>query len=165
MLNQSALTISIDLKLINSNKKLILIQIQLFLLYILNPQIFINIVSLVDSDCTAVAFADEVSIINIYNITIKKLLALRLLYLVDGVPALFITDYFTIWMFISAHTETMLFFMIKLLLINLIILSISWLQRYKSCLYFKELRVYFNSDYCTEHCFLQEIANYNRYTL
>jgi hypothetical protein len=77
----------------------------------------------VDSGCTAVAFANEASIINTYNIMIKKLLVLRLLCLADSVLALFITDYFTTWMSISAHTETMLFFMTKLSPANLIILG------------------------------------------
>jgi hypothetical protein len=123
LLDQSALIIGVDLRSANSNKKSILVQTQLSLLYILSPQIFIDTVSLVDSSCTAVVFTDKASIINRYNITIRKLLALRLLYLADDVPVLFITDYFTVWMSISAHTETIFFFMIKLSPANLIIFS------------------------------------------
>jgi hypothetical protein len=59
----------------------------------------------------------------------------------------------------------MLFFVTKLSPANPIILGMPWLQRHEPCLCFKELRVHFNSDYCTEHCFLQGIANYNRYAL
>ena len=48
-----------------------------------------------DSSSTAIVFANEESIVRKYNVTTKKLLALRPLYLIDSIPTLFITNYFT----------------------------------------------------------------------
>jgi hypothetical protein len=41
------------------------------------------------------AFINIESIIRKYNIITKKLLVPRLLHLIDGIPTLLITDYFT----------------------------------------------------------------------
>jgi len=164
LLDQSELTISADLGSANSDKKSILIQTQLSSLRTPNPWVFVDTVSLVDTGCTAVAFADEASIVSRYNVTTKKLLVPRPLRLADGVPASsLITDYFITRMSIGAHTEVMLFFVTKLSPANPIILGIPWLQRHEPRLDFRELGVHFDSDYCTEHCLPQGIADYDRY--
>jgi uncharacterized Fe-S cluster-containing MiaB family protein len=49
----------------------------------------------VDFNSTAMVFVNKESIIKKYNITIKKLLVFKPLYLVNGILTLFITDYFT----------------------------------------------------------------------
>ena len=41
------------------------------------------------------AFADKEFIIKKYNITTKKLLVFKLLYLIESIPTSLITDYFT----------------------------------------------------------------------
>jgi hypothetical protein len=164
LLDQSALTISANLRSANSDKKSILLQTQLSSLRTPNPWVFIDTVSLVDTGCTAVAFADKASIVSRCNVTTKKLLVPRPLRLADGVPASSrITDYFTARMSIGAHTEVMLFFVTKLSPANPIILGIPWLQRHEPRLNFRELGVRFDSNYCTEHCLPQGIADYDRY--
>ena len=70
------------------------------------------------------AFADVESIIRKYNVITKKLLAPRLLRLVDGIPTSLITDYFTARMLISIYTKAILFLITKLLPSTLIILGI-----------------------------------------
>ena len=114
LLDQSALIISANLRSANSDKKSILLQTQLSSLRTPSPWVFIDTVSLVDTGCTAVAFADKASIVSRCNVTTKKLLVPRPLRLADGVPASLITDYFTARMSIGAHTEIMLFFVTKL---------------------------------------------------
>ena len=163
LLDQSALTISANLRSANSDNKSILVQTQLSSLRTPSPLVFVDTVSLVDTGCTAVAFADEASIISRYNVTTKKLLVPRPLRLADGVPVSLITDYFTARMSIGAHTEAMLFFVTKLSPVNPIILGIPWLQKHEPHLDFRELGVHFDSDYCTEHCLPQGIADYDKY--
>jgi hypothetical protein len=43
----------------------------------------------------AMAFTNKESIIRKYNVIIKKLLALRPLRLINSIPTLLVTDYFT----------------------------------------------------------------------
>jgi hypothetical protein len=69
------------------------------------------------------AFINVESIIRKYNIITKKLLAPRLLRLVDSILTLLITDYFTTQMLIGLYTEAILFFITKLLPTTLIILG------------------------------------------
>jgi hypothetical protein len=77
----------------------------------------------VDSSSIAIAFTDEESIIKKYNIIIKKLLALRPLYLIDGISTLLVTDYFTAQISIGPYTEAILFLITKLSPTTPIILS------------------------------------------
>ena len=166
LLDQSVLTISklpLDLRSTNGDKKSILIQTQLSSLRTPRPQVFVDTVSLVDSGCTAAAFADEDSIVRKYNVTTKKLLAPRPLRLADGIPTSLVTDYFTARMSIGAHSEAMLFLVTKLSPANPIILGMPWLQKHEPRPYFRELRIHFDSDYCTRHCFPRGIAAYDRY--
>jgi hypothetical protein len=69
------------------------------------------------------AFINIESIIRKYNIITKKLLVPRLLRLIDSIPTLLITDYFTTQMLISLYTKAILFFVTKLLPTTLIILG------------------------------------------
>jgi hypothetical protein len=161
LLDQSVLCMGklpLDLRSANSDKKSILIQTQLSSLRNPQPQVFIDTVSLVDSGSTAIAFANEVSIVNRYNVTTKKLLAPRPLRLADGIPTSLVTDYFTARMSIGAHTEAMLFFVTKLSPVTPIILGTPWLQKHEPRPSFRELRICFDSDYCTKHCLPWRIA-------
>jgi RNase H-like domain found in reverse transcriptase/Reverse transcriptase (RNA-dependent DNA polymerase)/Integrase zinc binding domain/Chromo (CHRromatin Organisation MOdifier) domain len=166
LLDQSVLCMGklpLDLRSANSDKKSILIQTQLSSLRNPQPHVFIDTVSLVDSGSTAMAFADEVSIVNRYNVTTKKLLAPRPLRLADGIPTSLVTDYFTARMSIGAHTEAMLFFVTKLSPVTPIILGMPWLQKHEPRPSFRELRICFDSDYCTKHCLPWRIAAHDRY--
>jgi len=78
----------------------------------------------VDSSSTIIAFTNAESIIRKYNVITKKLLVPRPLRFINSIPTLLITDYFTTQMLISLYTKAILFFITKLLLTTLIILSI-----------------------------------------
>ena len=58
-----------------------------------------------------------------YNIIIKRLLVLKLLHFANRLLFSFITHYFIVKMIIGHHTEFMLFYIIKLLLLILVILK------------------------------------------
>jgi len=81
----------------------------------------------VDSSSTTMAFTNAESIIRKYNVITKKLLAPRLLRLIDGIPTSLIIDYFTTQISIGLYTKAMLFFITKLLPTTLIILGMPWL--------------------------------------
>jgi len=70
------------------------------------------------------AFTNIESIIRKYNVITKKLLAPRLLRLIDSILTLLITDYFTTQILIGLYTKAMLFFITKLSPTTLIILGI-----------------------------------------
>ena len=76
-----------------------------------------------DSSSTAIVFTNVESIIRKYNIITKKLLVPRLLRLVNSIPTLLITDYFTAQILIGLYTKAILFFITKLLPTTLIILG------------------------------------------
>ena len=80
-----------------------------------------------DFSSIVMAFTNEESIIRKHNITIKKLLVPKPLYLIDSIPTLLVTNYFTAWMLIGPYTKAMLFFFIKLLPTTPIILGMFWL--------------------------------------
>ena len=80
-----------------------------------------------DFSSIVMAFTNEESIVRKYNITIKKLLVPKPLYLIDSIPTLLVTNYFTAWMLIGPYTKAILFFITKLLPATLIILSVLWL--------------------------------------
>ena len=69
-------------------------------------------------------FIDEDLLIKKYNIIIKRLLVLKLLRLTNRLLSSFITYYFIVKIIISHYTESMLFYVIKLLPSILIILRI-----------------------------------------
>ena len=68
-------------------------------------------------------FTDKDLLIKKYNIIIKRLLVLKLLYFVNGLLFSFITYYFTAKITISHYIEFMLFYVIKLLPLTLVILK------------------------------------------
>jgi hypothetical protein len=67
-------------------------------------------------------------------------------------------------MSIGPYTKAMLFLITKLSLTTPIILNIPWLQKYKPCPSFRELKIYFNLDYYSRNCLLWGIADGNRNT-
>ena len=68
-------------------------------------------------------FIDEDSLIKKHNIIIKRLLVLKLLHFANGLLSSFITHYFIAKIIISYYTESILFYVIKLLLLILVILK------------------------------------------
>ena len=152
MLDQSDLTLGLDLRAANSNKNAILVQT--YLSSLRNPlsPVFIETVSLVDTGSTAPAFADEDSLVKKYNITMKKLLAPKPLHLADGLPSGLITQYFTALMTIGHHTESMLFYVTKLSPSTPVILRMPWLRKHNPRPDFTTLGLKFDSDYCAYNC-------------
>jgi hypothetical protein len=69
-------------------------------------------------------FIDEDSLIKKYNVIIKRLLVLKPLRLTNRLLSSFITYYFIVKIIISHYTESMLFYVIKLLPLILVILGI-----------------------------------------
>jgi len=86
----------------------------------------------VDLGSTIIVFTNTESIIRKYNIIIKKLLAPRLLCLIDSILTLLIIDYFTTQILISIYTKAILFLVTKLLPSTLIILN-NWKKTWSSC--------------------------------
>ena len=68
-------------------------------------------------------FVDEDLFIKKYNIIIKRLLVLKLLYFANRLLSSFIIHYFTVKIIISYCTESILFYIIKLLPLILVILK------------------------------------------
>jgi hypothetical protein len=69
-------------------------------------------------------FIDKDLLIKKYNIIIKRLLVLKLLYLINKLLFSFITHYFTAKITISHYIEFILFYVMKLLFLTLVILKI-----------------------------------------
>jgi hypothetical protein len=84
-----------------------------------------------------------------YNIIIKRLLVLKLLYFINRLPFSFITHYFTVKLIIGYYTEFMLFYVIKLSLLILVILGMPWLKKYNLGINFPILELKFDSNYYT----------------
>ena len=87
-------------------------------------EVFIKIISLINSSSIVLAFIDKDSLIKKYNIIIKRLLVLKPLRLTNGLLSSFITYYFIIKIIISHYIEFILFYIIKLLPLILVILKI-----------------------------------------
>ena len=88
-----------------------------------NPllEVFIKIVSLINSGSIVLIFIDKDLLIKKYNVIIKRLLVLKLFCLTNGFLSNFITYYFIAKIIISYYTEFILFYVIKLLLLILVI--------------------------------------------
>jgi hypothetical protein len=88
-----------------------------------NPllKVFIKILSLINSGSIALVFIDKDLLIKKYNIIIKKLLVLKLLYLINRLLFSFITYYFIAKIIINYYIEFIFFIIIKLLPLTLII--------------------------------------------
>jgi hypothetical protein len=69
------------------------------------------------------AYIDEDLLIKKHNIIIKRLLVLKPLYLTNGLLSSFITYYFIVKIIIGHYTESILFYVIKLLPLILVILG------------------------------------------
>ena len=151
----------LNLRIANNNKNTILIQTYLSLLYNLLLEVFIKIISLINSSSIILAFIDKDSLIKKYNIIIKRLLVLKLLRLTNGLLSSFITYYFIVKIIISYYIESILFYIIKLLPLILVIFKIPQLKKYNLEIDFPILELKFNSNYYTYNYLLQYIPNYN----
>jgi hypothetical protein len=96
-----------------------------------------------------------------HNITTKRLLVLKLLHFIDGLPSSFITHYFTAKLTIGHYIEFMLFYVTKLSPSILIILGMPWLKKHNLGINFPVLELKFNSNYCTYNCLLWHIPDCN----
>ena len=76
-----------------------------------------------NSGNTALVFTDKELLIKKYNIIMKRLLVLKLFYLINRLPFSFITYYFTVKMIIGHYIEFILFYITKLLPLTLVILK------------------------------------------
>jgi len=81
-------------------------------------------VSLINSSSSALVFIDKDLLIKKYNIIIKGLLVLKLLYFTNRLLSSFITYYFIVKIIIGYYIESILFYIIKLLPLILVILRI-----------------------------------------
>ena len=157
ILNQLAL----DFKTVNKNKNTIFIQTYFFSLHNLLLEVFIEIISLIDSSNIILVFIDKDLLIKKYNIIIKRLLVLKPLHFTDGLLFSFITYYFTAKMTISHYTEFILSYVIKLSLLILVILKMPQLKKYNLEIDFPILKLKFNFNYYTYNYLLQYIPNCN----
>ena len=94
-------------------------------------------------------FIDKDLLIKKYNIIIKRLLVLKLLYFINRLLSSFITYYFTAKITISHYIEFILFYIIKLSPLILVILKMLWLKKYNLKIDFPILKLKFNSNYYT----------------
>lgn len=108
--------------------------------------------SLIDSGCTAMAFADEESIVKRFEIQTKPLLIPRSVRLADGSTQAAITRYFTFRLHIGSHSEILVFFVTNLSKCNPIILGIPWLQLHNPICDWNYMTLTFASPYCQHHC-------------
>ena len=155
------LDLILNLRIVNNNKNSIFIQIYFFLLYNLLLEVFIKIVSLINSSSIVLAFIDEDSLIKKHKVIIKRLLVLKPLRLTNGLLSSFITYYFIVKIIIGYYIESILFYVIKLLPLILVILKIPQLKKYNLGIDFPVLELKFNSNYYTYNYLLQYIPNYN----
>jgi hypothetical protein len=89
-----------------------------------------------------------------YNIIIKRLLVLKLLYFTNRLPSSFITYYFTAKMIISYYIESILFYIIKLSPLTLVIFGMPWLKKYNLEINFPILELKFDFKYYAYHYLL-----------
>ena len=109
-------------------------------------------IALVDSGCTAAAFADLDTIVTKHAIPTRKLIAPRPLRLADGAVSSWITDYFTACMTINQHTEVMLFYVTSLSPRTPVILGLPWLQQHEPYISWSSLQLRFTSPFCSRYC-------------
>ena len=124
--------------------------------YLSNPRINDNVkistTSLIDSGCTAMAFADEESIVKRFGLEIKPLVASRSVRLADGSTQAAITHYFVFRLHLGQHSENLVFYVTKLSTSNPIILGIPWLKLHNPICDWKFMTISFGSDYCKRNC-------------
>ena len=159
LLNQ--LDLILNLRIVNNNKNSIFIQTYFFLLYNLLLEVFIKTVSFINSSNIVPVFTDKDLLIKKYNITIKRLLVLKLLYFTNRLLSNFITHYFIAKMIIGHYTEFILFYVIKLSHLILVILKIPQLKKYNPGIDFPILELKFNFNYCAYNYLLWYIPDCN----
>ena len=113
----------------------------------INDNVKIHTTSLVDSGCTAMAFADEESIVRRFGFATKPLVAPRSVRLADGSTQARITHYFTSRLHLGHHSETLVFYVTNLSKSNPIILGIPWLKLHNPVCDWKSMTLSFNSAY------------------
>ena len=89
-----------------------------------NNNVKISTKSLIDSGCTAMAFADEESIVKRFGIEAKPLVTPRFVRLADGSSQAAISHYFVFRFHLGHHSENLVFYITKLSKSNTIILGI-----------------------------------------
>jgi hypothetical protein len=92
-------------------------------------------------------FINKDLLIKKYNIIIKRLLVLKLLYFTDRLPFSFIIYYFTAKMTIGHYIKFILFYIIKLSPLTLVIFKMPWLKKYNLRIDFPILKLKFNFNY------------------
>jgi hypothetical protein len=109
-------------------------------------------VALVDSGCTAMAFADATALVQKYEIPVKPLQRPKPLRLADGVPSSLITHYFTARMQVGLHEEPILFYVTKLAAATPVILGMPWLRTHDPKVVWSTPSLTFDSTYCLTRC-------------
>ena len=89
-----------------------------------------------------------------YNIIIKRLLVLKLLYLTNRLLFGFITHDFTVKMTIGHYIKFILFYIIKLSPLILVIFKMPWFKKYNLEIDFPILELKFDFNYCIDNCLL-----------
>ena len=108
-------------------------------------------VGLIDSGCSARAFAD-LDFITKNCIQTQLLPRPRSLLLADGKPAARITRYFVAPVAIGAHEELCLFFITSLTKDTPLIFGLPWLQRHNPSIDWTKMSITFTSTYCQVNC-------------
>ena len=111
----------------------------------------IHAVGLVDSGCSARAFADR-KLVQSLGITTTPTPTPRSLLLANGKVADSITEYFVAPIAIGLHEELCLFFVTNLSPDTPIILGLPWLQRHNPTIDWSRMSLIFTSRYCQSNC-------------
>ena len=114
--------------------------------------VVLHTTSLIDSGCTAMAFADDESIVKQFNIIKKPLVNPGLVRLTDSSTQATISYYFTSYLHLGQHTEILVFFVTNLSKNNLIILGIPRLKLHNAICDWSSMTLNFNSPYCHHYC-------------
>ena len=111
----------------------------------------IPVASLIDSRCSARAFADQ-QLIQRYGIPTEKLPTPRVLILADGKSTNTVTDYFICPVAMGDHIEWCFFFVTCLSKDTPVIFGMPWLQRHNPSIDWRAMTLTFDSQYCLKHC-------------
>ncbi len=99
-------------------------------------------------------FINKDLLIKKHNIIIKRPLVLKPFCLANRLLSGFLTHYFIAIIIIGYYTESMLFYIIKLLPFIPVILGVPWLKKHNLKLDFPALELKFSSNYCAYNCLL-----------
>jgi hypothetical protein len=139
------------------NSKSLLTQTSLFLAHSDTP---VTMTGLIDSGCSARAFANRNTVIK-YKIATTTLPRPRSLLLTDGKPADTITEYFIVSVAMGHHRELCLFFVTILSRNTPLIFGLPWLQRHNPSIDWTKMTITFTSPYCQTNCNqLRTLGNY-----